>query len=33
MASIDITSASVANYLKQFLKEIDSTFLDPNFDP
>lgn len=32
MASVDLKSASVNSYIAEFLKEIDKSFLDPNFD-
>ena len=32
MPDVDIKAESVNNYIKEFLKEIDSAFLDPNFN-
>ena len=32
MSDIDITAQSIDSYLKEFLKEIDSSFLNPDFD-
>ena len=32
MPDVDMKAESVNNYIKEFLKEIDSAFLDPNFN-
>lgn len=32
MADVDIKTQSIKNYMAEFLKEIDSSFLNPNFD-